>query len=101
MNEILEQLKRYFDNTPRDIIEKEWNLIGESCRDVGPKIDEFLVLLDKNNEFENFKITNLEKYPSSIQSTPNYYSEFFIFANSYDIVKFNTLNLSWIKLPFL
>lgn len=47
MNEILEQLKRYFDNTPRDIIEKEWNLIGESCRDVGPKIDEFLVLLDR------------------------------------------------------
>jgi len=101
MNEILEQLKQYFDNTPRDIIEKEWNLIGETCGDVGPKIDEFLVLLDKNNEFENFKITNLEKYPSSIQSTPNYYSEFFIFANSYDIVKFNTLNLSWIKLPFL
>ena len=47
MNETLEQLKQYFDNIPKEEIRKEWDDLGVSCKDVDPKIDEFLTILNK------------------------------------------------------
>lgn len=47
MNETLEQLKGYFDNTPEEEIRKEWSDLGRSCKDVDPKIEEFLIELNK------------------------------------------------------
>lgn len=44
MNEMLEQLKHYFKTTPRSTIEKEWNDLGEAYGNVGPKLDEFLLI---------------------------------------------------------
>lgn len=37
MNEILKQLKQYFDNTSEEDIKKEWDAVGRSCKDVDPK----------------------------------------------------------------
>jgi hypothetical protein len=53
MNETLEQLKQYFDNTQEGEVRKEWDDLGRSCKDVDPKIDDFLTILNKiaqNNE---------------------------------------------------
>ena len=47
MNQTLEQLKQYFDNTPEEEIRKEWDDLGVSCKDVDPKIDDFLIELNK------------------------------------------------------
>ena len=50
MNETLEQLKQYFDNTPKEEIRKEWDDLGRSCKDVDPKIGEFLIELNKGEQ---------------------------------------------------
>lgn len=79
MNDMLEQLKHYFKTTPRSVIEKEWNDLGETYGDIGPKLDEFLLLInqEKTDDFDEISITI---------ETPNYYSEFFyILAHNYDI----------------
>jgi hypothetical protein len=47
MNQTLEQLKQYFDNTPEEEIRKEWDDLDRSCKDIDPKIDEFLTILNK------------------------------------------------------
>lgn len=75
MNTILEQLKNYFNNTPRDIIEKEWNDFTQ-YQDVGPTIDDFIISLDESSDwhFENLKDENTK---INFKKTPNYYSEFF------------------------
>lgn len=44
MNEMLEKLKHYFKTTPRSVIENEWNDLGEAYGNVGPKLDEFLLI---------------------------------------------------------
>jgi hypothetical protein len=74
MNAILEQLKQYFDNTPRDIIKEEWN---EFCSydDIGPTIDEFLSFTNERS----FKWKNILEETVKIEKTPNLYSEFFLF----------------------
>ncbi len=72
MNTILEQLKKYFDNTPRDIIEEEWSQF--SCYDdVGPTVEEFLSFTGKRL----FEWTDVLGNKAKIEGTPNYYSEFF------------------------
>lgn len=79
MNEMLEQLKHYFKTTPRSTIEKEWNDLGEAYGNVGPKLDEFLLLI-------NQKDTDVFNELSITIETPNYYSEFFyILADNYHI----------------
>jgi len=50
MNQTLEQLKQYFDNTPEEEIRKEWDDLGVSCKDVDPKIYEFLIRLNKGEQ---------------------------------------------------
>lgn len=71
MKSLLEQLKDYFANTPRAVIEAEWEKL--SCYDdVGPTVDEFLADW-------SFNWTGL-KETLKIQKTPDFYSEFFIFA---------------------
>lgn len=50
MNETLEQLKQYFDNTPEEEIRKEWDDLGVSCKDIDPKIDDFLTILNKGEQ---------------------------------------------------
>lgn len=76
---MLEQLKHYFKTTPRSVIEKEWNDLGETYGNIGPKLDEFLLLI-------NQKDTDCLNEISITIETPNYYSEFFyILAHNYHI----------------
>ena len=38
---LLQQLKDYFDNTPREVIEKEWHQY-DKYNEIGPKVNEYL-----------------------------------------------------------
>lgn len=80
MNELLNQLKHYFDTTPRKEIERSWSALEKEFGDVGPKIKEFLVYLDKTSYLEH----DILQYTQTILETPNSYnSEFFYtFANN-------------------
>lgn len=65
MKEILNQLKDYFRNTPRDLVVKEWNVIAEKYADVGPKIGEFLLSLEEYEETEIKTQEIIEEAPNS------------------------------------
>lgn len=43
---ILQQLKKYFEETPRDVIEKEWNEY-DKFNEIGPKVTEYLEYVEK------------------------------------------------------
>lgn len=45
MDAILKQLKEYFNNTPRDIVEKEWHEYDKYNK-IGPTINEYLAFVD-------------------------------------------------------
>lgn len=72
MNAILEQLKKYFDNTPRGVIEEEWGKFS-AYDEVGPTVDEFL----SNTNRQLFDWKNILEETPKIEETPNLYSEFF------------------------
>jgi hypothetical protein len=54
-SDLLQQLKEYFDNTPRNIIEKEWHEY-DKYNEIGPKVNEYLEYV--NN-------IRLHKYPKN------------------------------------
>lgn len=72
MDAILEQLKEYFNNTPRDIVEKEWHEYDKYNK-IGPTINEYLAFV--NNILVKLERKPIE--PTKINEAPNYYSEFF------------------------
>lgn len=72
MNAILEQLKEYFNNTPRDVIEKEWHEY-DKYNEIGPTVNEYLAFI--NQIIVKTKKKPIE--PTKINETPNFYSEFF------------------------
>lgn len=45
-NPLLQQLKKYFEETPRDIIEKEWNELSY-LNEIGPTVEEYLECVKK------------------------------------------------------
>lgn len=71
MDPILERLKSYFKNTPRDIVERDWNALS-AYANVGPSIPEFLASLDvKPKEWEY----NMHEHISKKQYNTNKNSE--------------------------
>lgn len=54
---LLQRLKEYFDNTPRDVLEKEWNELSY-LNEIGPTIDQYL---------ECVKKYRLPKYPKTYE----------------------------------
>ena len=72
MNNILEQLKKHFDNTPRSVIEEEWSRFS-AYDDVGPTVDDFLSFTDQ----WLFEWKNILEETAKIKKTPDLYSEFF------------------------
>lgn len=46
-NPLLHQLKNYFENTPRDILEKEWKEEYSKYNEIGPTVNEYLEFVDK------------------------------------------------------
>lgn len=73
MNTLLEQLRKYFDNTPRGVIEEEWAKF-DGYDNVGPTVDEFLSFTDQ----WLFEWKNVSEEKVTIVETPNIYSEFFL-----------------------
>ena len=72
MKSLLEQLKDYFNNTPRAVVEAEWAKL--SCYDdIGPAVEDFLS--DWSYDWANYPRETV-----NAQKTPDVYSEFFIFA---------------------
>ena len=73
MSTIIEQLRHYFDNTPRDVIEKEWYDLGLPYEGVSPTVEEFLISLNDTKwgyVLKEVKSVNLYEDPSN-------YSDFF------------------------
>jgi len=54
---LLQQLKEYFDNTPRDVIEKEWHEY-DKYNEIGPSVEEYL---------EYVNSTRQPQYPSTVK----------------------------------
>ena len=46
---ILQQLKEYFDNTPREVIEKEWHEYDKYNK-IGPTVNEYLEYVNKSRQ---------------------------------------------------
>ena len=44
--DLLQQLKDYFDNTPREVVEKEWHEY-DKYNEIGPTVDEYLEYVNK------------------------------------------------------
>ena len=51
-SDLLQQLKEYFDNTPREIVEKEWHEY-DKYNEIGPKVNEYLEYVNniRNNKY--------------------------------------------------
>ena len=77
MDPILERLKSYFKDTPRNIVERDWSALSAYAH-IGPSIPEFLASLDvkpkewEYNMHEHNSINNI-----TVKKTPKYNSEFF------------------------
>lgn len=74
MDAILEQLKEYFKNTPRDVVEKEWREYDKYNK-IGPTVNEYLAFVSQ----VLVKAESKPIEPTKIDETPNYYSEFFLY----------------------
>ena len=48
---VLQQLKEYFDNTPREVIEKEWHEYDKYNK-IGPTVNEYLEYVNKSRQSE-------------------------------------------------
>ena len=55
--DILQQLKDYFDNTPREVIEKEWHEY-DKYNDIGPSIEEYIKYVNSIRQ---------PQYPSTVK----------------------------------
>ena len=60
-NPILKQLKKYFEETPRDVIEKEWNELSY-LNEIGPTVEEYL---------ESVKKYRQTQYPKTVTECYN------------------------------
>jgi hypothetical protein len=67
---LLQQLKEYFDNTPREVLEKEWNELSY-LNEIGPTVDEYLECVKKYRQSNKYPKTYKEccevLFPSSIE----------------------------------
>lgn len=53
---LLQQLKEYFDNTPREVLEKEWNELSY-LNEIGPTVDEYLECVKKYRQSNQYPKT--------------------------------------------
>jgi len=50
MKDILEELKKYFEDTPEEKIKEDWEKLGEEWGEVGPTVEEYFKHLDTINK---------------------------------------------------
>jgi hypothetical protein len=77
MNNILEDLKKYFQDTPQEQIMKEWTET-EMYDKVGPSIEEFLIKTKLYFKLEDEDLVFKETNTSNNIKNPNYTSGFFL-----------------------
>lgn len=75
MDTIIEQLRHYFDSTPRDVIEKEWNSLGLLYKDISPLVEEFIIFIEKEIGV-GWKYILKDTKAIKIQKKPSNYSVF-------------------------
>lgn len=63
---LLQQLKDYFDNTPREVLEKEWNEY-DRYNEIGPTVNEYLEYVNKSRQ---------SQYPKTYEECDEIISEF-------------------------
>ena len=50
MKDILEEIKKYFEDTPEEKIKEDWEKLGEEWGEVGPTVEEYFKHLDTINK---------------------------------------------------
>ena len=94
---ILQQLKDYFDNTPREVIEKEWYEY-DKYNDISPKVNEYLEYVNNIRQpkypktyEECCKVLNIIPNNKLVFSNPNEESEYaygnLALCNAFDRLK--------------
>lgn len=91
---LLQRLKEYFDNTPKDVLEKEWNELSY-LNEIGPSIDEYLKWVKKyrlpkypTTYIECCEVLNLAKYPPALAPNKSMFiSQYEDFPHYYEIQK--------------
>lgn len=66
---LFQRLKEYFDNTPRDVLEKEWNELSH-LNEIGPTVDEYLECVKKYRQSNQYPKTYEECEASGFSSNP-------------------------------
>ncbi len=56
MGELLESLKQYFENTPKEVLEKEWKDL-EYLNEIGPDVFEYAKKVHGYLDVDDIKIT--------------------------------------------
>ena len=75
---LLQQLKDYFDNTPREVIEKEWHEY-DKYNDIGPSIEEYIKYV--NSIIQPQYPKTYEECCKIKQSDPNFYIDTHLYSN--------------------
>lgn len=77
---LLQQLKDYFDNTPREVVEKEWHEY-DKYNEISPKVNEYLEYIDNIRQPKYSK--NYEECCEVLGSDP---SRIIVLSNRKDII---------------
>ena len=75
---LLQQLKDYFNNTPREVIEKEWHEY-DKYNDIGPSIEEYIKYVNSIRQPQYPK--TYEECCKIKQSDPNFYIDTHLYSN--------------------
>lgn len=54
MSKLLDSLQEYFDNTPQEQLDKDWEKLKE-WENVGPSVEEYINYLKENGFYPNNK----------------------------------------------
>ena len=80
---LLQQLKEYFDNTPREVIEKEWNELSY-LNEIGPTVEEYLESVKKYRQTQYPK--TYEECCEIIHSDPKFYIDTHLYSVTLEVL---------------
>ena len=93
--DLLQQLKEYFDNTPRDILEKEWNELSY-LNEIGPSVNEYLECVKKYRQLNQYP-KNYEECCNILHIEPNRIIEYDDCLGYRDITQYDINLLTQLK----
>lgn len=77
---MLDQLKKYFDETPREQVEKDWGHVKENAPKCGPTVNEFLAnggRISFDEDIESFD-RDIDRHPLDDGYDPNFDPDYFV-----------------------